>query len=74
MSKIVELDVITTVPLPAERVLRRAGEADLETAVIVGWTKDGEFYFASTHSDGGEVIYLLERAKLELLNIGPEDL
>lgn len=69
MSKIVELPVITKLDIPVERILRRAQEADLESAVVIGFTADGDFWFSSTQADGGDVIWLLEKAKLELLQI-----
>ena len=69
MSKIVELPVITKLDIPVERILRRAQEADLESVVVIGFTADGDFWFSSTQADGGDVIWLLEKAKLELLQI-----
>lgn len=55
--------LITRVDLPAERILRPALEADLEDAIVIGHRKDGEFYFAGTMADGGEVLWLMELAK-----------
>ena len=70
MDEVVELDMVTRLDLPAERYLRRALEADLEAVVVVGYTQDGEEYFASSIADGGEVLWLLERLKKQLLSIG----
>ncbi|MBR0682756.1 hypothetical protein GXW74_19850 [Roseomonas eburnea] len=66
----VVLPVVTRLDVPAERVLSCAMEAGLEKAVVVGWTAEGEFYFASSLADGGEVLWLLEMAKKRLLEAG----
>lgn len=60
-DNVVVLDCVTRLDLPPERVLARALEVDLESVVIVGQTKDGEEYFASSLADGGTVIYHLQR-------------
>lgn len=67
MAEIITLDVITKLDIPVERVIDGAKKADLETAVVIGWDKDGEFYFASNKADGGEVLWLIEKAKKRLL-------
>lgn len=69
MGDVVDLNCITSLDLPADRILNKAVEADLDTAVVVGWKKNGEFYFASTTSDGGNVLWLFEVAKLELMKV-----
>lgn len=69
MSNVVELSCQTTLDLPAERILGKALDADLETAVVVGFDKDGQFYFASTTADGGNVMWLFEKAKLALFGV-----
>ncbi len=68
-NNIVNLDVVTTLDLSAERVLNAALATDLEAVVIIGYTKDGEEYFATSLADGGEVLWLLERHKLQLLSV-----
>lgn len=72
MGEVVELDVVTTLDLPAERVLRRAQEADLDGVVVLGWTKDGLPYFASSYADGPEVLWLLELNNIRLLTVQPD--
>lgn len=72
MGDVVELDVITKLDIPPERVLKGALEIELESVVIVGHTKDGE-YFASSIADGPEVLWMLERAKKAILEI-PDDI
>lgn len=67
-DNVVELPVITKLDIPAKRVLKKALEANLESAVIIGYDEDGEEYFCSSLADGGDVLWLLERAKAKLLS------
>lgn len=59
---------ITKLDLPVDRILEQAKD-QLEGVVIIGYTKEGEEYFASTYADGGTVLWLLERCKLNLMDI-----
>ena len=68
-GSVVILDMVTTHDIPAERVLRGALDADLEQVTIVGVGADGEEYFASSVADGGSVLWMIERAKLKLLQV-----
>ena len=68
MSKVIKFTGITKLDLPVDRVLDAAKET-LEGVVIMGWTTDGEEYFASTYSDGGTVLWLVERMKKMLLEV-----
>lgn len=68
-DNVVILPVATRLDIPAERVLNGALDADLDRCFVIGRTRDGEFYFASTTSDGGTVIWDMEIAKSELLKI-----
>lgn len=64
---VIEWGGVTRLDLPPERIVRRALEADLSGVVVIGYTAEGAFYFASSYADGGEVVWLLEMAKSELL-------
>lgn len=66
LAPVTVLPVITRLDLDAERVLQQAAEK-LAEVVIVGYDHDGQFYFASNKADGGTVLWLLEKAKLQLL-------
>lgn len=66
MAEIHVLDVITRLDIPAERVLEQA-LGKLEKVVVMGYDKDGEEYFASSMADGGDVLWLMERLKQQLL-------
>lgn len=66
MSEIIDLPVITTLNLDPDRVLEKA-IGNLDTCIIIGYDKNGDEYFSSSISDGGDVIWLLERTKKKLL-------
>jgi hypothetical protein len=68
MSKVIKFTGVTRLDLPLDRVLDAAKET-LEGVVIMGWTTDGDEYFASTYSDGGTVLWLVERMKKMLLEV-----
>lgn len=68
MSKVVTLDVVTTLDIPVSRVLD--GAQDLEQCLVIGWTEDGELHFAASQAAGPENLWLLELAKAALLEIG----
>lgn len=72
MSNVVDLPVITTLDLDPQRVIAKALEAGMTEVVIIGYDKDGDEYFASSVSDGGDVLWHIERAKLRLLRTGEE--
>lgn len=61
------LPVVTSHDIGVDRVLDGAVAANLDVAIVIGRTADGEFYFASNKSDGGAVLWELETARLKLL-------
>lgn len=66
---------ITKLDLPADHVLRNiADTGDLEGVVVIGWTKEGGEYFASSIADGGDVLWLIERFKTKLLAVPDSEL
>lgn len=69
MGDVVPGRFITTQNTSPDRALEGAAEFGLEEVVIVGFKPDGEFFFASSQADSGDVLYLLERAKYELLKM-----
>lgn len=66
-AEIVELDVVTSLDLPPERILRKAAEAGLTEVIVVGLCEDGSEYFGSSVADGADVVWHLERAKWRLM-------
>ena len=67
-SNVVELGCITRLDLPPDRILNKA-IGKLDAVVIVGWDKEGDFFFASSYASGPESLWLLEKAKKELLEV-----
>lgn len=65
-GNVIILDIVTRHDIPANRVLTKSMSADLEGAVVMGWTKDGNVYFASSYADGGDVLWLMELLKKRL--------
>lgn len=49
-----------------------AKEAGLTSAIILGWDEDGDIYFAASMADGGDALWLIEKAKRALLSYGDE--
>ena len=71
-DNVIPLGNITKLDLPVDTVLDGA-KGKLTGCVIIGYDSDEMEYFASTFADGGEVLWLLERAKLQLLRMGDVD-
>lgn len=69
-AQILDFNGITTLDLDPDRVLAKAG-GNLRGVVVLGYDQDGDFYFASSYADGGDVLWLLEVAKKKLLEIVP---
>lgn len=63
---------VTRHDIPATRVLEAAETVCMDTVVVIGYDDDGEFYFASSAADGGKVLWLLEMARKQLLEMGDE--
>lgn len=72
MGKVINLNNITKLDLPADRIIDEA-HGKLESAIVIGYDKDGEEYFTSSLADGGSVLWLLERMKLKLLESADEE-
>lgn len=71
MSNVVNIGCVTKLDLPIDTVLEGAKDK-LDAVVIIGYTKDGDEYFASTFADGGSVLWLLEKCKKQLLKVGDD--
>ena len=65
-ARVIDIGCITRLDLPVERVLEQA-KTKMRDVVLLGWDNDDGLYFASTFSDGGEVMWLLEKCKQYLL-------
>jgi hypothetical protein len=66
MGEVVTFTGVTKLDLPPDRILADA-VGKLEGVVILGYTKEGDEFFASSYADGGNVLWLLERLKKQLL-------
>lgn len=69
MSNVIPLGNITRLNLPTDRVLENAKGNCTSGVVILGFDEDGELFFASSIADGGNVLWLLEMAKKQLLEV-----
>jgi hypothetical protein len=69
MSNVTPLGCITRLDLPADRILD-AAKGKLESIVIAAFDSDGNEYFASSVADGGTALWLIERFKKRLFEIG----
>lgn len=73
MAKVIPLNNITYLDLPPDRILEQC-KGELEGVVVIGIGKDdGDHYFSSSYADGGQVLWMLEKAKKALLEISAED-
>lgn len=61
---------VTRVDTSPEQVLKRVVDADLEHIVVMGYTKEGAEFFASTYAGGPDVLWLLQRAVHKLMVVG----
>lgn len=69
MTNVVLFTGITKLDLPPDRLLE-AALGKLEGVVILGYDKHGEEYFASSYASGSDVLWLMERLKKQLLEVG----
>lgn len=70
-DNVIKFNGLTKLDIPPDRVLESA-MGELTDAVVVGWDKDGQFYFGSSVAGGPEVMWLLEVAKKKLLEVSEE--
>ena len=71
VDNVTVLPVITNLDVPCERLLTAALDSTLQRVIIIGTDAEGEFYFASSMADGGDVLWWLEVAKKKLLEMTP---
>ena len=68
MADVIPLGGITTLDIPVDSVLDGAKEHDLEHILLIGKCSTGEFYFAANHSDGADLMWMLEICKKAILD------
>ena len=66
-KKVIRLDTITTLDLPPKLVVEGALEEDFKDVVIMGLLESGEAYYATNIANVGNVLLILERFKLAIL-------
>lgn len=67
MSNVVDLPVLTRLNRDPAKALEQAISADLEGIVVCGFTKRGDFFRTTSYADGGDVLWLLELLKRDLM-------
>lgn len=67
LTPVTILPVITSLDIDVERVLNGAMTAMMQRVMVIGIDADGDFYFASSKSDGGSVLWDMETARLKLM-------
>ena len=72
MGEVIELNVVSRINSPPEKILNAAQKQNLKSVVIIGWTED-DWYFASSIAAGPEVLWLLELARKKLMEVGAGD-
>lgn len=70
MADIIQLHTETVLDIPVERVLQAAVDAGLRQVVVLGYTPEGDEYFASSTPDAATMLWLVERFKKRLLSTG----
>lgn len=71
MSNVVSFRGVTKLDLDPDTVLENT-KGQLKQFVIIGYDQDDEFFFSSTMADGGDVVWMLELAKIKLFKITGE--
>ena len=72
-DNVVDLNCITVLDIPPEKILESAKDARLKHVVVIGEYPDGEEYFVSSSSDSALVNWMIDRAKLALLAMPDEE-
>jgi hypothetical protein len=74
MGEVIHQTWGTTLDLNPEVVLNAAVEANLDNVIVIGWTKDGTLYFATSKTATADILLSLEAAKHSLLNQAFEEI
>jgi hypothetical protein len=72
LGEVLKFNGVTRLDLNPDGVLEEA-VGKLESAIVIGFDKDGGEYFSSSLADGAEVVWLLERLKMKLLAMPDEE-
>jgi hypothetical protein len=69
MSNVISFRGVTKLDLDPDTVLENT-KGMLDRFVIIGYDKDGDYFFSSTMGDGGDVLWLMEKLKALLMEAG----
>ena len=61
-AKVLPFTGLTRLDLDPDLILSEA-QGKLEGAVVMGYDKEGNLYFASSYADGGTIMWLMELSK-----------
>ena len=68
MSNVVKFTGVTFLDIPPDVILDGA-KGKLESVIVIGYTNDGEEYFAASMADGADALWHLQRAAHKLLSM-----
>ena len=68
MGKVVDFTGFTRLNINPQRVVDQIPD-DLEGVVVMGYTAEGDYYFASSYADGADVLWLAEMLKKKLFEV-----
>lgn len=68
MSNIIQFRGITKLDLDPDITLDNC-KGKLDRFILMGYDKDGEYFFSSTMGDGGDVLWLMEKMKAQLMEM-----
>ena len=72
MGDVINFNGVTKLDIDPQGVIDGANQADLESVVIMGYNKEGDYYFSSSIASGAEVLWLIENLKKLLLDVEVE--
>jgi hypothetical protein len=72
LDNVIYANIPTTLDIAPERILENAKDAKLETCLVLGWTKEGYLYPASSTGSVADINYLIDMAKGYFLNYDSE--
>jgi len=68
-DNVIPIGGVTRLNSPSERVLEEAKAWVGDSVVIIAWDKDGMLKCVSSVADGGDMLWMLEKAKQMLLEV-----
>lgn len=61
-NNVVVLNVDTTLDIPPDHILTTA-MGEMDSAIIIGWDKQGKFYFAASDAMAKDTLWLIKMAE-----------